>query len=248
MTVLHQVAAAVQAEKERVTKRVTALLRSVQAADLFGGLRRTFHPVRDGDQVQPPQSKRVQLRANDVLAELRNIYAPLFDMLYRMEATNCLARADVILSGEVLLPSVPVTVLMGLEKRMTDIRTLISAIPVLSSDEEWTFDASSGEYNTDVVQTAAMRREKTIVQKAAATDKFPAQVELVDSEVMWGVWATQKLSAALTPERRRQLVDRCDALIAAIRDARIRANMISVDPSLEISSPVADKIFAQLLQ
>ena len=55
-----------------------------------------------------------------MLAEVAGILTRLFDVTLTKDTANCTARADVKIGDSVLLPAVPVTYLLFLEKQLTD--------------------------------------------------------------------------------------------------------------------------------
>lgn len=69
-TKLSQIIAVEKGVKSDATRRVTDLHRDVQKAPLISGISRSYHPRDDEGDRLPPESTRVQVKADDVLAEV----------------------------------------------------------------------------------------------------------------------------------------------------------------------------------
>ncbi|WP_443732109.1 DUF7873 family protein [Streptantibioticus silvisoli] len=86
------------------------------------------------------------------------------------ERANRAARADVTVEGRTILADVPVTWLLFLEKRLTDLRTFVKKPPVLDAAGSWSPDPSTDRTRADgcefgsrphLCHGAAVRRRKT---------------------------------------------------------------------------------------
>ena len=65
--------------------------------------------------------------------------------------------------------------------------------------------------------------------KAQATDKHPAQVEVMHEDKIVGDWHTTFLSGAMRPGDVAVLQERCANVLAAVKQAREEANMAQVE-------------------
>jgi hypothetical protein len=144
--------------------------------------------------------------------------------------------------GEVLLPAVPATYLLFLEKQLTDMHTFVGKLPVLDASESWTFDQASDSWATDPVQTTKTKKIPRNHVKAEATEKHPAQVEVYYEDVVVGHWRTMKFSGALPASRIKELLERVDKLQQAVKFAREEANNSEVT-----DQQIGDKVFGYLL-
>lgn len=153
------------------------------------------------------------------------------------------AKAPVVLDGVEILGPQPVPFLLFLEKQLIDLRTVLSKAPVLDPSERWTaVSGAPGSYRTDGVKTIKTKKVPEVLVKYPATDKHPAQTEMITSDKTVGTWETTKFSCALTPARRAELVARIDAMSDAVKRAREEANSMEVQ-----QVQVASDFFLHLL-
>lgn len=242
MTKLSQIIAVEKGVKSDATRRVTDLHRDVQKAPLLSGISRSYQPRQDdGDQL-PPESTKVQVKADDVLAEAAAVMTRLFDVTLTKDHANTTASADVVVDGETLLRAVPVTYLLFLEKQLTDLHTFVAKLPVLDPAEEWAFDEARGCYATPPVRTVRGKKIPRNHVIAEATKEHPAQVQVYMEDIPDGDWTTVKFSGALPASRVRTLLDRVVALQHAVKYAREDANGAEV-----ADKSAGEKVFSYLL-
>ena len=225
-TKLSQIIAVEKGVKSDATRRVTDLHRDVQKAPLISGISRSYHPRDDEGDRLPPESTRVQVKADDVLAEVAGILTRLFDVTLTKDVANCTAAADVTVNGEPLLRGVPVTYLLFLEKQLTDVHTFVAKLPLLDPAEDWedAVDPVTGCWKTRPAQTVRSKKVPRNHEVAAATKEHPAQVQVYTEDVPAGDWTTVKFSGALPATRVRTLLDRVEELQRAVKYAREEAN------------------------
>ena len=229
MTKLNQIIAVEKGFKSKSFSELTEAHHAVQKAALLSGLSRTYQPKDEEGDTFPPESTKVQVRAEDVLARTATTLTRLFDVTATKDYANCDARADVRLpDGTVLLNQVPVTYLLFLEKQLTDLATFVKKLPVLDAAEEWSHDPVSNAWKTPAVQTNRSKKVFRNHVKAEATEKHPAQVEVYSEDVTAGYWTTVKFSGALPAERVTQLAERVESLHHAVKFAREEANGFEV--------------------
>jgi len=223
-TRLSQIIAVEKGVKSDTTRRITDLHRDVQKPALLTGISRAYRPrAEDGDKL-PPESTKVQLKADDVLTEVASVMTRLFDVTLTKDYANTLARADVIVGGEPILTDVPVTYLLFLEKQLTDLHTIVAKLPLLDPAEEWALDEARGCYATQPSSTVRAKKVPRNHVLAEATQQHPAQVQVYMEDVPEGDWTTVKFSGALPAARVRTLMDRITALQHAVKYAREEAN------------------------
>ena len=116
------------------------------------------------------------------------------------------------------------TYLLWLEKRLEDMATFIAKLPVLSEAEDWTWDPSQSVFMTKPTMTAKTAKVPTVLEKAPATAKHPAQTEVINIDKTIGHWSTVKRSGALQSDRVRAMQTRVRALREAVKIARETAN------------------------
>jgi len=227
-TKLCQIVAVQKGLQTRVQHAVTEIYHGLQKPPLFSGISRTYEPVEDEGTTFPPEYTRVQKNVEAMLAEASKHLTDLFDVVATKETANMFASAAVVLNGEPITPKLPVPFLLFLEKQLVDLRTVVSKAPVLDPADRWQEDRANGGFATEPVRTLKTQKVPEVLVKYAATDKHPAQTEVIATDKPIGHWKTVKFSGAIPRTRRDELVARIDALSDAVKRAREEANSMEV--------------------
>lgn len=241
MARLNQIVAVEKGVKSRSFQELTEAHHALQKPALLAGISRTYRPKDEEGEQFPPESTRVQLKAEELIRQTAAILTKLFDVTATKDWTNCVARADVVLDGSVLLTQVPITYLLFLEKQLVDLHTFIKKLPTLDASESWSFDPSADAWATEPVQTVKTKKIPRNHVKAEATDKHPAQVEVYYEDVVVGYWRTIKFSGALPARRVNELLERVERLQQAVKFAREEANNAEA-----LEQKVGERIFGYL--
>ncbi|MEL6343622.1 MAG: hypothetical protein AAFV53_10865 [Myxococcota bacterium] len=242
MSKLNQIIAVEKGIKSRVYGRITALHKQAQKIDPYNGFAKTFRKVDEEGEDYPPERKKVQLIARDVLREVARLQSELFDVTATKDWANCDARADVVVDGVTLIQQAPVTYLLFLEKQIGDIRTFIDKMPTLDESEEWESDPNSHLFRTPKITTHKTKKVQRPIVLYDATEHHPAQTQLITEDVIVGYWETVKHSGAIPVPRKQIILERIDKLIRGIRYAREAANAAEA-PDLH----VGESLFGYLL-
>ncbi len=242
MTRLNQIIAVEKGVKSRSYAELTEAHHTLQKPVLLAGIARTYLPRDDEGEQYPPESTRVQVRAEEVLRATAGTLTRLFDVTATKDWANCEAKADVVVDGTTVLAAVPATYLLFLEKQLTDLHTFIAKLPVLDAAETWSRDDAADCWATDPVQTTRTKKIPRNHVKAEATDKHPAQVEVYHEDVVVGNWRTVKFSGAMPATRIKTLLERVDKLARAVKFAREEANNTEVT-----DRRVGEQVFEYLL-
>ncbi|MFJ6698544.1 hypothetical protein ACIQM4_21055 [Streptomyces sp. NPDC091272] len=225
MAKLNQIIAVEKGVKSKAHQDLTAAHQGLQKQGLLAGISRTYQPKDEEGEQLPPESTRVQVKAEDVLRDTAAALTRLFDVTATKDWANCEARADVAVDGRVLLNSVPVSYLLFLEKQLTDVHSFVRKLPVLDAAESWAQDPSTDAWKTDPpVRTVRTKKVPRNHVKAEATEKHPAQVEVYYEDIPVGYWTTVKFSGALPARRVNELLGRVEKLQQAVKFAREEAN------------------------
>lgn len=225
---LNQVIAIEKGIKSRVYAGMTDLNKAVQKTELFNGFQKTYRKKDDDGEELPAESKRVQFSSKTVLEAIERGLTELMTVTGRKDYTNCVAYADVKVDGKVLVEQAPVSYLLFLEKQLNDIRTLIGHMPVLDIGEDWLKDENSGLYKTVATSTHRTKKVQKPLVLYPATDKHPAQTQIVTEDVIAGYWDMIKHSGAMPKPEKDALLERIEKLARAIKEAREAANMQNV--------------------
>ncbi len=224
MARLNQIIAVEKGIKSRSVQELATAQQALAKPALLSGIARTYRPKdEDGEQL-PPESTKVQVKAEEVIRKTAEILTKLFDVTATKDWTNSLAHADVVVDGQTLLTQVPITYLLFLEKQLVDLQAFIKKLPVLEASETWNFDASADCWATEPIQTLKTKKVPRNHVKAEATEHHPAQVEVYYEDVVVGYWRTVKFSGALPAQRINELLERIEKLSQAVKFAREEAN------------------------
>jgi hypothetical protein len=235
MSKLHEILA-VEADLQGTAEktRTECVNTFTKKASLFNGSNRTLKMFsedrkneEDGGRVDQPLNTTV----NDKLEYIIDSQIRYFDCLAQKESTNQVAKADLIVQGNVIAKELPATLLLGLESRLKAIRGVFETIPTLDPNIHWEIATDQGESIWRSSEAEVTRREEKVMKPVvlyAATDKHPAQVkESVENQTV-GLYYTMKFSGMITPAKKSHYLERIDVLIQAVKQARQRANSTEV--------------------
>ena len=237
-TRLNQIIAIEKGTKARVYGQFTELHKAGQKPDLFAGLSRNYRKADDAEESLPPERKRVQYVASEMLRQWERLHGELMEVVARKDWTNCVAKADVMVDGIVICFGAPVSFLLFLEKQMNDLRTFAAALPILDEGEVWTKDANSGLYMTEKTETHRTKKISEPIVLYPATKEHPAQTQMGSKDVIAGYWEQVKQSGALPKTHKQRLLERLDKVIKAIKQAREAANMQEEEEAPEVAPAI----------
>ena len=240
---LNQIIAIEKGVKSTSFQELTEAHHLLQKPSLLAGISRTYQPKDEDGEQFPPEFTRVQASAETVIKDTAKILTKLFDVTAAKDWANCQARADIVVDGRTLAADVPATYLLFLEKQLVDLHTFVRKLPTLDPSETWTFDPSADAYVTEAVQTAKTKKVPRNHVKAEATDKHPAQVETYMEDIIVGYWKTLKFSGAVPASRVKELLDRVDKLMQAVKFAREEANSLEA-PDRRVGDSLFGYLFA----
>lgn len=245
MQKLNQVIAIEKGVKGRTYAAITELHKNAQKPDLYYGFNKSYTPKEDGNEQLPSESKKVVLRAEDVLRDVSDLFVDIMDVTATKDFANMTAKADITVKGNVLAKDVPVPYILFLEKQLTDLRTFIDKLPTLDESENWTKEASSGLFKTDKITTNRTAKIVKPIVKYEATKEHPAQTDLISVDETVGYWNTVKQSGAITRGDKRQLLERTEALLEAVKSARETANSVEA-PEKHVGADLLAYIFVSV--
>jgi hypothetical protein len=240
---LNQVIAVEKGVKSRAFSAISDLNKIAKKPDLFYGFSKVYIPKNEEDELLPGERKLVQFNVPDVLDNAATALSELIDITARKDYTNCSAFADVVIDGKVIVSQAPVTFLLFLEKQLTDFHTLACNIPVLDDADEWSYDENASLYRTAPAQTYRTKKTQKPLVLFPATDKHPAQCQIITEDVVVGSYNTTKQSGAIPKQDKADIIERTEKLLMAVKQAREAANMQDEE---EIVMPSA-AIFSYLL-
>lgn len=243
MTKLNQIIAIEKGVKASAAQELTEAYHVAQKPQLWNGIARSYHPKDEDGDTLPPESTRVQVSGDDLLASVSKGLARLFDVTATKDATNAVAKATVYVDQQPLIEDVPVTYLLFVEKKLTDLHTFVSKLPVLDAADSWEYNEAANAYATPPTETVRTKKIPKNHVKAEATPQHPAQVEVYTEDVKVGTWSTIKYSGALPARRQAEILKRIEKLQQAVHFAQQEGNGTDV-VDVEVGNKVFDYLFA----
>lgn len=233
MTKVNQVIAVEKGIKNRTNEVMSKIYKAVQQAGLFRGFSKQYQPLEESGEQFPPEQQLVQKRVEDVITQAGGALRELFDVTLQKDCANCTATANVVVDGETIMDEVPATYLLFMEKQLTDLHTLVKTLPTLDPAEAWDLDENQGLYRALPRQTVRTKKVQQPLVLYPATDKHPAQTQLITEDVTIGHWSATQLSGAVSEGRKNKLLSRIEKLQRAVKFAREEAN---TSPAPEMST------------
>jgi hypothetical protein len=242
MPKLNQIVAVVSGKKTRVEKEFGDLNKLIQKPELFHGLSKTYRPIDENGEGLPSESKLPQKNAAEIIANAKQILTGIIDAVATQEYGNTEAKADIKVNGTAILSGVPVTVLLYLEKQLNDMHTFVDNMPTLDPAERWEKNDQDGQYVTEPTSTVRTKKVQKALVLFPATDKHPAQTQLITEDITAGHWTTTKFATVMAAKEKREILARIVQLQDAVKIAREDANDVAVTEK-QIASPLLKYIF-----
>jgi len=237
---LHELLAVEQDRKHKANQTIGEATKTFTSKDAyFDGMVKHYVPLEEDTEQIPDETKEIVTTVKNKLAEAIETIVAGVDAHITKEETNAsgVARAKLEIGGEDF-GEFSATSLLALEGHFSKIREMYRAIPTLDLTRAWDFDKKQDMYKTDTeVKFRSVKRPKVIV-KYEATEKHPAQTELLYLDFQVGKYETTYLSGKITMAQKADLLKRIDGLLEAVKTARAKANNVEVK-----NVKVAKKIF-----
>lgn len=238
---LNEVLAVDKRLKEAYHNVSTEAYKAFQKPGLFLGEVRDYTPKDEAGERLPPERAPVQQTVERILAGVQKALVVHVDATYAKDEANTRAHADVTVGGW-HVAHVPATTLLYLEKKLTDLAAFFRAAPVLSVDDSWERDEAAGLWKTQPQDTVRTKKEQRPIVLYPATDKHPAQTQLITDDVIVGRWSRVRHSGAIPEAERAGYIERTEALLAAVKQARERANASTAVAEVTLGASVASFI------
>ena len=243
MAKLNQINALLTARKGDADKQVNELGKLVQKEALFAGRERTYRPLDEvNGQKLPPESQRVQQRADDLIRQAREKWTELWNLVLTQDTGNQSAKADIAVDGRTILAGVPVASLLFLDKQVNDLEAFVTRLPTPDPAEEWSHDPNTGLLRSRAAESLRTSKEPTVIVKYEATKEHPAQTELFTKDVPVGTWTQILYSGSLAADRKNAILGRIRKLQEAIKLAKEQANLLEVERR-KAGEPILDFVF-----
>jgi hypothetical protein len=159
---------------------------------------------------------------------LEKSFTKYIDLEAQMDATNQVAKADLIVDNVVLIKGLPAATLLQFEKDFKALRELVLAAPTLAPGKDWIVDdQTEGLFRTREPEVRfATRKSTRPVVLYEATKEHPAQVKEVSEDIAVARIESTVYSGMMTSKAKADMLARIDALLIASKKARQRANSV----------------------
>jgi hypothetical protein len=239
MKKLNQVLAIEKGLKASSHTTHTQAYHTAQKPALFNGFSKTYAPKAEGGETFPPEAAKVQFTVKDLVAGVEKELTSFYDVSLTKDRANCDAVADIVVDGKTIATRIPATHLLFLEKHLTEVKNFLTALPVLDTADNWKLDTAASLYKSDVTKTHKTKKVEKPIVLYDATEKHPAQTQLVVSDEVIGYYDTVKLSGAIPLAEKQGYLDRLEAVLRAVQEAREAANAVEA-PEQKIGKAVFD--------
>ncbi|GAB4403592.1 MAG: hypothetical protein OHK0053_28460 [Microscillaceae bacterium] len=240
---LHELLAVEQDRKHKANQVVGEAINTFKKNDtLFDGMVKRYLALEEDSEQIPDETKEMGFTVQKKMGEVAEAVVAGLDAQLSKEETNASgeARADLEVDG-VKFGNFSATSLLALEGQITKIRDLYQALPTLDPSRKWNFDSQNGHYRSEEeVKFRSVKRPKVIV-KYEATEKHPAQTELLYLDFQVGKYETVYFSGKVTPAQKDLMLKRLDQLLEAVKIARSKANTAEVK-NIKLGNQIFDFI------
>ncbi len=206
----------------------------------------TFTPRGEGQSPVTDAQLDLQTTVKAELDAIKPFLSGAMDVSLQIAKANTEATADLVLeNGQVLAAGLPATALLELEKRVSELRNVVVAIPTLDPTQGFRPDPDKGAniFRARDARTTRTAKMQQVLTLAPATEKHPAQVQLISVDVPVGEVLTQEWSGLITPAQKADMLARVDMLARAVKQARSRANETVVDTNSKIGDSLLGFVF-----
>lgn len=245
---LHELLAVEQNRKHQATQALGTLKKAfTKEAAHFDGVVKRYIPLEENAEIVPDETKNI---VNTVKGKLEETMASVIkgiDAHVSKEETNAAAstQAELVVDG-VHLGIFSATSLLALESHLAKIKDLYQNIPTLDTAKKFNFDAQEGVFKTEPeVKFRSIKQPKVIV-KYEATEKHPAQTELLYLDHQVGKYETVYSSGRLSLTQKATMLKRIDSLLEGVKIARSKANDAEVN-QVKIGQQLFDFIHKEVL-
>lgn len=213
----------------------------------FAGSVRMYQPKEDDGEKFPDEFEPLVTNVPDKLQYYLNSLADVINHAVVKEETNATAIADLIYDKKIIKKNVHATSLLTMGNKLKGLRSKLMAIPTLDPKFIWKWNKEQNHYQTDPIQTLKSKKVAKVLVKYEATDKHPAQTELIYEDQTVGAWTLTKFSGAIPPKIKSEILARFDKWELAIKDARQRANNAKLILDGDMGKIITDNILHGVL-
>lgn len=245
---LHELLAVEQDRKHKANQALGETIKTFTKQDPhFDGMVKRYVPLEEDSEEIPDETKEMVMTIKEKLNNTIETIVAGIDAHISKEETNASNTATAELKvGDTDFGTFSATSLLAMETHLAKIRDMYNAIPTLDLSKKWNFDEQKGFYKTEEeVKFRSVKRPKVIV-KYEATEKHPAQTELLYLDFQVGKYETTYFSGKVTMAQKAELLKRIDVLLEAVKTARAKANNVEVK-NMKIAQKIFDYIHQEVI-
>jgi hypothetical protein len=247
---LHELLAVEKSKSNAAKKLITETTNKFGKFEYFQGHIKRLKMMNDSTENKAIESAANEARAlpttvHETLDYTLKFWADAEDVILQKNITNQRAVSDIVLTdGTVIAQDIPVDELLGLETRLEELRRVMDAMPTLPAAVSCkpANDGRKGSWVAEQLEVTT-KTEKTMVPVVLyeATKEHPAQVKEVASDRVVGTFEKTNFFGAASSAQKAEVIARIDSLVAAVKQARMRANSVEADKTV-IGKTIVDYI------
>lgn len=225
---LHELLA-IEADKKKAAERLTnESIKTFKKDNLFTGTLKRTEMFDDEAEPFPDEHLKLETTVEENLDYSLKALIKYWNAVAQKDATNANAKADVIVRGKTILKDVPGVTLLGMEKKLHELKNLFNAIPTLKPGITWEPDTDNekdGIYKAKYdSQTFKTKTELEFPEVSPATERHPAQIKEVSVTRNIGKYTTSSWSGMVTPHKKAKWITNLEDLLSGVKKARQRSN------------------------
>ena len=245
MSKLHELLAVEQDRKKEAERLVAESIKTFKKDNLFSGSVKRTEMFDDEEVKIADEFLKLETTVDENLKYSLKSLANYWDVVIQKDATNMQAVADIVIDGKNIAEQVPATFLLGMEKKLNELRNIFNAIPTLPPGIDWKIDETQEKdgvfKNSNDIETLKSVKEIDFRTVAPSTKEHPAQVVQINIVKNIGRFSTTKWSGMITPYEKARRITNLERILSAVKKARQRANGIkTVD--MKIGQAIIDFI------
>jgi len=171
----------------------------------------------------------------------------MWDVMFQIAESNCRAKADVIVDGNVIVKDAPATFLLEMEKKVVDLRGIIHAIPTYDPTKGFKKqpDLPEGHYVGAPRTSVSTRKDEQPIITIKPTEHQAGQWTMKTKDISVAKITVTDFTSMYSPAEKSEMLERVDKLHRAIRKARQRANNVEACTQ-KISANVRDFVMGKI--
>jgi len=224
---LHEIIAVEKDVHSQIQSIMNESIKIFKEPKNFISFHKTYEPYLDDTTLYPDERLEMKTNVLDRINYTFKYIINYYDIAAKKEATNCMAKADLIVDGETIIENLPATLLLTLEKEFKQLLVVWKTLPTLPAQSEWETDPNAKKGVVRLKHPHKRIRTKRvpdIITLAPATKEHPAQVTQGEKEINEGIWTQNEWCGSVSSAYKARMLENIELLIRGAKKARMRAN------------------------